>query len=130
MIFYDFRNPISNDNFLRVLSIFPSFSLISEAYGLIYLSKCETNLVPSLLMLLQSFINNFCFKTLERRTYRFEMFKDPYIVEVGMMKEAGQDSKQNFEGEKANTLQYMSARPHAYLNYDYESEDEFGQESI
>lgn len=40
------------------------------------------------------------------------------------MKEPGENSQNNFEGEKNNTLQYMSARPHAYLNYDYESEDD------
>ena len=81
-------------------------------------------------MLLQSLVNNYSFKILEKRIYKFESFKDPYIVEVGMMKEPGQNSAQKFEGEKSNTLQYMSARPHAYLNYDYESEDEFGHPSI
>lgn len=130
MIFYDFRNPISNQNFLRVLSIFPSFCLISEAYGLIYLSKCEVNLIPSLLMVLQSLINNFCFKVLERRIYLFKNFKDPYLVEVGIMKEPGENSQNNFEGEKTNTLQYMSARPHAYLNYDYESEDDLEEKTF
>lgn len=46
------------------------------------------------------------------------------------MKEPGENSQNNFEGEKTNTLQYMSARPHAYLNYDYESEDDLEEKTF
>lgn len=123
MIFYDYRDAIANNNVLRGLTIFPSFSLISEAYNFMYEPKCEVNLIPALMMFIYLVVNNRLFTIVERRIHNFNFYKDPYIVEVEMITDQASDQAVggiNGMDSGNKDVQYMSARPHAHTNYDYE----------
>jgi hypothetical protein len=81
------------------------------------LPKCEVNLIPALFMLLSMFCFNYAFKLLERKIHKFKYYKDPYIVKV-------QVPTEKMIVPDSEDVQYMSARPHAYVNYSYDEEDQ------
>lgn len=120
-IFYDYRDAIGRENLLRGLTIFPSFSLISEAYAFIELPKCEVDLVPAFFMFVFLILVNYCYRRVERTIHKFRFYQDPYLVAVVV---PGGENNENLAGnmftDGESNVRYMSARPHAYTNFDYE----------
>jgi hypothetical protein len=65
-------------------------------------------------------VNNFFFAVAERRIHSFKYFKDPFMIQVQVPQEQGAPG---LMGEDDNGVQFMSVRPHAYTNYDFNYED-------